>query len=302
MAGLVSPFQPVGQEFFIGSELPHWCKDVSVHPFTGGAGPGDVRITTRYSTKSPFEGIMGTIHETGHALYEQGRNERFLGLPVSEALSMGVHESQSLFWERMIGQTQEFWDAMLPKLHSKLPHTQTVSGADIFQAINRVSASLIRVDADEVTYPMHIMVRFEIERGLFDGSIKVEEVPKVWAQKFQDLLGIEIPDDSQGCLQDIHWPSGAFGYFPSYTLGAMMAAQLFAHLDSTAMPDIRARIRKGDFQSIKSWLNENIHAKGSLHTSLDDLLKNVTGEPLNPKYFLLYLQNKYRQRYQLTHA
>uniref|UniRef100_A0A7S1XG35 Carboxypeptidase M32 n=1 Tax=Compsopogon caeruleus TaxID=31354 RepID=A0A7S1XG35_9RHOD len=271
--------------------------DVSAHPFTGGPGPQDVRITTRYSTGLPFEGIMGTIHEAGHAMYEQGRNKVYTGLPVSEPVSTGVHESQSLFWERMIGQSKEFWDFLLPSVHETFPHTKMVSSEDFYRAINRVRRSLIRVDADEVTYPFHVILRFKVEKALFDGSIDVDELPTVWARLFEELIGIPVPTDREGCLQDVHWASGAFGYFPSYTLGAMMAAQLFHHLESQAMPDIRERTKNGDFTFIRDWLHKEIHSKGSLHPSLDELLESATGEPLNPDYFLEYLRQKYSVRY-----
>lgn len=242
---------------------------------------------------------MGTVHETGHALYEQGRNKEFDGLPVNEALSMGVHESQSLFWERMIGQSEAFWDYIVPLVHERLPHTKAASAHDFFVAVNQVSLSLIRVEADEITYPFHIILRFEIEKGLMDGSIDVSDLPTIWREKFKEYIGIEVPSDTKGSLQDIHWPSGAIGYFPSYTLGAMMAAQLFAFIERQVMPDINDKIRAGEFDAIKKWLNTNIHEKGSLYTSLDDLLCNVTGEPLKPSYFLRYLESKYAKLYNL---
>lgn len=271
--------------------------DVSVHPFTGGAGPTDVRITTRYSTSVPFEGIMGTIHEAGHAMYEQGRNMKYEGLPASEALSMGVHESQSLFWERMIGQNVAFWESIIDKIHEKLPHTREATAEDFFFATNQVNRSLIRVDADEVTYPFHIILRFELEKKLLDGSLQVDDLPKAWNDGMKELVGIEVPDDSKGCLQDIHWPSGAIGYFPSYTLGAMMAAQLATYLRRNGMPDFDERISKGEYADIRNWLKKEIHQVGSLYPSLDELLIKVTGEPLKPSYFVEYLQDKYANVY-----
>lgn len=270
---------------------------MSVHPFTGGAGPEDVRITTRYSKELPFEGIMGTIHETGHAMYEQGRNNKYAGLPVSDSLSMGVHESQSLFWERMIGQNVNFWRAVLPKIHEALPHTKKVSADDLFFAVNQVQRGFIRVDADELTYPFHVILRFELEKKLVDGSLDVKDLPSAWNDGMRKHLGVEVANDKEGCLQDIHWPSGAFGYFPSYTLGAMMAAQLFRHMKENVMPDIDERIAKGEFKSIREWLRTEIHEVGSLYPSLDELLEKVTGESLNPQYFLEYLEDKYMKMY-----
>lgn len=270
---------------------------MSVHPFTGGAGPDDVRITTRYSTENPFEGIMGTVHESGHAMYEQGRNGKYDGLPVSDALSMGAHESQSLFWERMIGQSVGFWEAVLPQIHDKFPHTKDATADDLFFAVNQVNRSLIRVDADELTYPFHIMLRFELEKKLMNGTLDVADLPKAWNEGMKQYIGIDVPTDSKGCLQDIHWPSGAFGYFPSYSLGAMTAAQIYKYLENKAMPDIEEKIRSGQFSDIRDWLQTEIHKTGSLYPSLDKLLEKVTGEPLNPKYFLEYLEGKYSKVY-----
>lgn len=281
----------------LGFDLHHGRIDVSVHPFTGGAGRSDVRITTRYSQEKPFEGIMGTVHETGHAMYEQGRNAEHDGMPVSDALSMGLHESQSLFWERMVGQNVGFWEAVLPTIHEKMPHTKDVTADDLFFAINQVNRGLIRVDADELTYPFHIILRFELEKKLLNGTLAVADLPQAWNEGVKEHLGIDVPSDSEGCLQDIHWPSGAFGYFPSYSLGAMTAAQLFRYLKTSVMPDIDERIRSGKFEEVRGWLNKEIHQLGSLYPSLDELLEKVTGEPLNPQYFLEYLEGKYSNLY-----
>lgn len=256
-----------------------------------------MRITTRYSKELPFEGIMGTVHEVGHAMYEQGRNAKHAGLPVSEALSMGVHESQSLFWERMVGQNVNFWKAMLPKMHERLPHTKDVTAEDMFFAINQVNLGLIRVDADELTYPFHIMLRFELERKLATEGLSLEDLPQAWRDGMKKLLGVEVPTDRDGCLQDVHWPSGAIGYFPSYTLGAMMAAQVFRHLKKVVMPDLEDKIARGEFDEMRGWLRREIHEVGSLYPSLDELLEKATGEPLNPNYFLEYLDEKYNVVY-----
>lgn len=274
--------------------------DVSLHPFTGGAGPPDTRITTRYSAAKPFEGIMGTVHEVGHALYEQGRNANQEGLPVSDALSMGSHESQSLFWERMVAQSVPFWEAVLPIVHEELPFTSGATAEDFAYAVNQVDRSgLIRVEADELSYPFHIILRFEIERGLFNGTIAVEDLPTVWNAKMKEFFGVDVPEDSRGCLQDVHWPSLAYGYFPSYTLGAMVAAQLYEFMDTKALPGMAERIAKGQFAEIKAFLNDKFHVLGSLYPSLDELLVAVTGEPLTPSYFIDYLTEKYTKMYKL---
>lgn len=233
----------------------------------------------------------------GHGLYEQGRNNQYAGLPVSESLSMGAHESQSLFWERMIGLNENFWESTLSTLHQHLPHTKDVTPYDMFFATNQVEPGLNRVNADELTYPFHIMLRFDLEQRLVSGSLDVKDIPSAWRAGMKDLLGVEVPNDAEGALQDIHWSFGAFGYFPSYSLGAMTAAQLFHYLKSQAMPDIEDKIKSGEFSLIRDWLRNEIHEVGSLYPSLDELLVQVTGEPLVPKYFIEYLDKKYAKVY-----
>lgn len=233
-------------------------------------------------------------------LYEQGKHRDFIGLPVCEALSMGSHESQSLFWERMISQTPEFWKAVLPIVHKHLPHTRDCTAEDFAYAVNRVNPKgLIRVDADELSYPFHIIMRTQIEKGLFSGSIKVSELPRVWNEKMKDFFDVDVPSDAKGCLQDIHWSGGAFGYFPTYTLGAMVAAQLYSYMDREGLPGMSKRIANGDFAEIKTYLNKNFHEIGSLYPSLDELLVAVAGERLNTKYFMDYLTAKYTALYNL---
>jgi len=283
----------------IGFDFKRGRLDVSVHPFTGGTDPSDVRITTRYSSGNPWEGIMGTIHEVGHAMYEQGRNEEFAGLPVSESLSMGAHESQSLFWERCIGQSRGFWKFAAPIVHRLFPHTKDATANDFYRGVNRVMPDcLIRVETDEVTYPLHVILRFELERGVLDGSISVSELPKLWNEKFKQYLGTVPDSDATGVLQDVHWSGGAIGYFPTYTLGAIAAVQWYNAVQR-AIPDLEEKMAQGNYEEIKSWLNENVHKVGSLYPSLDELLETGTGEPLNVKYFIQYLTEKYSELYNI---
>lgn len=274
--------------------------DVSVHPFTGGAHPSDVRMTTRYSKDNVMEAITGTIHETGHALYEQGRNLEYDGLPVNSAMGMGVHESQSLLWERMVGLSPAFMHYLLKQLAATFPSKfGAATPESLYEAANQVLfPSYIRVEADEVTYPMHIIIRYEIERQLLDGSIKVDDVPKLWNEKMEHYLGSTPPSDAKGCLQDIHWSMGALGYFPTYSLGAMYAVQIF-QAASNDIPDLDAKIVAGEFAPLKAWLNEKIHKVGCLYASGDELMTVVTGKPLDPAVFLEYLRNKYTQLYKL---
>ncbi|MBI2335641.1 MAG: carboxypeptidase M32 [Deltaproteobacteria bacterium] len=276
----------------MGFDFERGRLDTSVHPFCGGAGPSDVRITTRYQDDHFVSALMGVIHEGGHALYEQGRNEKFYGQPVSEAVSMGLHESQSLLWEKQVGQGVNFWEFLSPKLKTLIPHA--LKGAevkDLYHFVNQVKPSLIRVDADEVTYPFHIMIRFEIERDLLGGKILVKELSEIFNQKMQNYLGITPPNDREGVLQDVHWSGGTFGYFPSYTLGAMYAAQFFATAKKQ-IPNLLTEISKGNLKILRQWLKEKIHQQGSLYLA-DELCIQVTGEALNSKYFMNYLSEKY---------
>jgi len=282
----------------IGFDFEKGRMDVSVHPFTGGSHPTDVRITTRYSADNWIEGIAGTIHECGHAMYEQGRSREQQDLPASEALGMATHESQSLLWERMVGQSRAFWTWATPVVHKYFPHTRECTAEDFYLAVNVVKPSLIRVDADEVTYPLHVIVRFELERVLFDGSMDIANLPQAWDDKMEAYLGVRPPSNKEGVLQDVHWSGAAVGYFPSYSLGAMIATQFFEKAKSD-VPDLEDNIAKGNFLPLKQWLNKNIHESGSVHTSADNLLKSVTGSPLQPQVFVSYLKNKYKEIYQL---
>ena len=282
----------------LGFDFDKGRMDVSVHPFCGGADPTDVRITTRYGTDNFMESLFAVIHETGHAMYEQGRMERDRALPVSEALTTGIHESQSLFWERMISKQKAFCDHYMELFTKTFPDNLKGVGSQAFnEAINICRPSFIRVEADEVTYPMHIILRYEIEKGIFDGTYTVSDLPEVWNNKMQDYLGICPATDAEGILQDVHWSGGAFGYFPSYTFGAMYACQFYNAMRQES-PDLENWIREGKFQPIKQWLNQKIHVKGKL-LSTGALLKEVTGEVLNPGQFITYLKSKYHEIYRL---
>lgn len=273
--------------------------DVSVHPFCGGSHPTDVRITTRYRTDNFIESLYAVIHETGHGLYEQGRMKEGRDLPASEALTMGIHESQSLFWERMIAQGPAFCKRFLPLISETFPDNfANISGEQLYEAVNISEPSYIRVEADEVTYPMHVILRYEIEKGLFDGSIEIKTLPELWNSKMKEYLGIEPPTDTLGVLQDTHWSGAAFGYFPSYTLGAIYASQFYQTL-LKEKPDLEKEIESGNLALIRKWLNQKIHEKGRL-LSVPDLVKEVTGEELNPTVFINYLKNKYRKIYRLN--
>ena len=209
---------------------------------------------------------------------------------------MGIHESQSLLWERMVAQRRSFWTWAEGILHEHLPGTRDAGAEDFYRHVNRVNpGNLIRVDADELSYPLHVLVRFEIERGLFDGSIRVRDLPRVWNAKYAEYLGVEPPSDKVGVLQDVHWSDGSFGYFPSYTLGAMYACQFWEQaMEELGGAELEAEVAAGDFGRLKGWLNEKVHRLGSLHPSADELCEAVTGSKLDPAVFVRYLERKYR--------
>jgi carboxypeptidase Taq len=285
----------------LGFDLEKGRLDVSVHPFTGGCGPGDVRMTTRYKENDLSEGLTGTIHETGHALYEQGRNvTEYANQPVSRAHSMGVHESQSLLWERMVALSPSFSTFLLPELKKSFPKEfENVTEAQLHASLNVVrNPSVIRVEADELTYPLHILLRTELEIGLMRGEIAVDDLPKLWNEKMKQYLNVDIEDDSRGVLQDVHWSSGAFGYFPTYLLGAMYACQIF-EAAKKALPTLEDDIAKGTFAPLREWLRVNVHDRGSECDSADDLLVLVTGKPLDAEAFTKYLTEKYTKLYNL---
>ncbi|PLV60968.1 carboxypeptidase M32 [Erwinia sp. B116] len=265
--------------------------DISAHPFCGGV-PEDVRITTRYNEAEFISAMMGVIHETGHARYEQNLPKQWAGRPVALARSTAIHESQSLFFEKQLGRSPAFLSLVQP-LAVELLGDQPALAADNFIALNqRVKPGLIRVDADEVSYPAHVILRYEIERALVAGEIEVEDIPALWQEKMQALLGLDTRGDFRnGCMQDIHWTDGAFGYFPTYTLGAMYAAQLFQALQR-ALPQVNEMIRQGELQPVFDWLQQNIWQHGS-RFSTRQLIENATGEDLNPAHFRKHLEQRY---------
>ncbi|RWR03666.1 peptidase M32 [[Pantoea] beijingensis] len=265
--------------------------DVSAHPFCGGV-PEDVRITTRYNNNEFLSAMMGVIHETGHARYEQNLPKQWLGQPVSLARSTAIHESQSLFFEMQLARSADFLQLILPQVVAQFG-AQPALNLDNFIRLNQqVKPGFIRVDADEVSYPAHVILRYEIERALISGDIEVDDIPTIWQEKMQDYLGIDTRGNYRdGCMQDIHWTDGAFGYFPTYTLGAMYAAQLFQAV-KRALPNIESQIREGNLQPIFDWLQQNIWQHGC-RFSTQQLITHATGEDLNPVFFRQHLEKRY---------
>jgi carboxypeptidase Taq len=270
--------------------------DISAHPFTVTLGANDVRITTRYDEASLFSGLFSDIHEGGHALYELGFSKNIQGNILATATSLGIHESQSRMWENQIGRSYKFWEFYYPKLKKLFKNElKDVDLYDFYRAVNNVSSSLIRVEADEVTYNLHIILRFEIEMLLINGDIEVKDLPEIWNDKTEQYLGIIPVNDSEGVLQDVHWASGLIGYFPTYALGNIYAAQFYNKIKNE-INDIEKEISKGKFNEILRWLRNNIHSFGSMY-SAEELCKKVTGETLNSKYFLNYIDDKYKKIY-----
>lgn len=269
--------------------------DVSVHPFCMGMTPLDVRLTTRYDEFYLPGSLFGSMHEAGHGLYEQGFDPDHTATPMAQSVSLGIHESQSRLWENAVGRSRPFWQHYFPVLQESFPAFADVDLDDWYFAINTVRPSYIRVEADEVTYGLHIMLRFDVERRLLKGEIAVTDVPNAWNQAMQDLLGIMPPDDAQGCLQDVHWSLGILGYFPTYQLGNMYAAQFFTAARQ-ALPDLETRIAAGDLIPLREWLRENIHTHG-MRFRAHELVQRVCNQPLSHEPFLDYLRNKYEPLY-----
>ncbi len=277
----------------LGFDFEHGRLDVSTHPFCGGV-PSDVRITTRYNEADFMSALMGVIHETGHARYEQNLPLQWANLPVGEARSMGVHESQSLFFEMQLARSREFSGLIAPLAAKAFAREGDAAfSADNIYAYNtRMKRGFIRVEADEITYPAHVILRYEIERGLVEGTIAVDDIPELWNQKMQQYLGLSTDGNYRdGCMQDIHWPMGALGYFPSYTLGAIYAAQEFAAA-KRSIAGLSEKIAAGDLSELFNWLRTNIWSQASLH-STDELMIKATGEPLNAAHFKAHLESRY---------
>jgi carboxypeptidase Taq len=236
------------------------------------------------------------VHEGGHALYEQGLPNSEYGLPSGEYISLGIHESQSRLWENNVGRSLAYWKFNYPKIQSLFPENlKNVSVEDFYKAMNIVKPSLIRTSADELTYHFHVMIRFEIEKALIEGTIEVKDLPSAWNKKYKDYLGIDVPSDQKGVLQDIHWSHGSFGYFPTYSLGSFYAAQFFAKACKD-IPDLEKEIEKGNLASLLEWLRQHVHQYGKFY-SAEELCIKLTGEKLNFKFFMEYAQKKYALLY-----
>ncbi|MGD9725775.1 MAG: carboxypeptidase M32 [Nitrospiraceae bacterium] len=283
----------------MGYDFDRGRLDLSAHPFTTSFHPTDVRVTTRVHEQDLPSCLFSCIHEGGHGLYEQGLDVRYYGTPLCDAVSLGIHESQSRLWENCVGRSRAFWQFFYPILQQTFPDQLNEIALDQFHAaINRVKPSLIRVEADELTYNLHVMLRFEIERALIEERLQPEELPEVWREKMGQYLGIEPERDADGVLQDVHWSIGSFGYFPTYTLGNLYAVQFYEQAKRD-MPQLEHDVASGQLMELRRWLEQKVHRWGRTF-SPDRLVERATGSTLQPEPFLRYLDDKYRRLYGLT--
>ncbi len=282
----------------IGFDFNAGRLDEAAHPFCSGIGPGDCRLTTRYDEHFFPQALFGTLHEAGHGLYEQGLNRAAFGTAMGHSVSLGIHESQSRMWENFVGRSRAFWQHFLtPAQLAFSTALDDVSLDDFYAAINIVEPSFIRVEADEVTYNLHIMLRFELEQKLIAGELAVEDVPTAWNEAFTKDFGLTPPDDAVGCMQDVHWSAGLIGYFPTYALGNMYAAQFF-HAAQRELGDLHEQFARGEFTALKNWLRTNIHERGHQYQA-DRLLEVVTGETLSHEPLTSHLRHKFGPLYGL---
>ena len=274
----------------IGYDFKRGRQDISAHPFTTSLGHNDRRVTNRFRPDS-IEFIFSALHEGGHALYEQNISAEHTDTPLDEGVSLGIHESQSRLWENIIGRSRLFWNKYYPVLQEFLP--QQFKGVDLddfVHYINRVHPGMIRVEADEVSYNLHVLIRFELEKGLIEGTVTASDLPALWNEKYKNYLGVKVDSDANGVLQDIHWAHGSFGYFPTYTIGNLAAAQIW-HSYCLYDTDYRQTLQQGNLAKIRKWLTENIYCHGAVYPPAE-LMQRVCGETLNARYFIEYLKNK----------
>jgi carboxypeptidase Taq len=283
----------------IGFDFHAGRLDVTHHPFCTDVGPRDVRITTRYDEHFFPSGLFSILHEAGHGIYEQGLPDQWFGLPTGSATSLGIHESQSRMWENLVGRSRAFWEHFYPQAQNTFPAALAdVPLDDFYFAINEVRPSLVRVEADEATYNLHILLRFELEQALLDDDLQVADLPGAWNEKYRDYLGIEPPNDADGVLQDVHWSAGLIGYFPTYSLGNLYASQLFARAGQE-LGDLAAMFRRGEFQPLRQWLTTRVYGQGR-RFSAADLAKRITCQPLSHAAMISHLREKFAPLYGLA--
>ncbi|MCO8125570.1 carboxypeptidase M32 [Stieleria sp. TO1_6] len=280
----------------VGFDFSRGRLDETSHPFCTTLGPNDCRILTRYESNWFPSGLYGTLHEAGHGMYEQGMRQDWFGLPPGSFVSLGIHESQSRLWENQVGRSRSFWQWLYPQATAAFANSLAAADLqEIYFAINQVRPSLIRVEADEATYNLHILIRFELEQALIGGELKVDDLPDAWNQQYQTCLGIQPPSDADGVLQDVHWSAGLFGYFPTYTLGNLAASQLF-DAASEQLGDLDGMFSRGEFQPLLEWLGKHVHQQGRCYSG-SELIENATGKPLSSDHLMNYLETKLQPLY-----
>ncbi|MEQ8769291.1 MAG: carboxypeptidase M32 [Phycisphaerales bacterium] len=283
----------------MGFDLDAGRLDVTAHPFCSGFAPGDTRLTTRYRDERFTDALYGTMHEGGHGLYEQGlpKADKF-GSPLASSISLGIHESQSRMWENLVGRSRQFWVWAKPIADRHFNGALDAFGVDdMTRAVNTANPSFIRVEADEATYNLHVMLRFEMERALLRGDLEAADVPAAWNARFKELFGLDVPDDRRGCLQDVHWSFGLIGYFPTYTLGNLYAAQFWETI-AEEIPDLESKMERGGFGDLLAWLREKIHAHGKRYRAAE-LCEMITGKPLSADPLMRHLERRIRPAYGL---
>ena len=275
----------------IGFDFDGGRIDTAVHPFCTGLGPKDTRLTTRYDLTDFRSSLFGVLHEAGHGMYDQGLCEDDYGLPVGDAVSLGVHESQSRLWENHVGRSRAFWEKWLPVAATYFPNLSSLDPEQMTRAVNQAEKTYIRVEADEVTYDLHIILRYELEKAIFAGDLDVAEIPAVWNEKFKESFDLEVDRDANGCLQDIHWSMGGFGYFPTYSLGNLNASHLVAAARKND-PGLAEKMDRGDYTALLDWMRREIHEPGSLYEP-DQLAARAAGSPVSPDALLEHLRDRY---------
>lgn len=281
---------------YVGFDFERGFIDTSEHPFTLNLNKNDVRITTKNIENMPFSTIFSTIHEVGHGIYEQQTDDKLIDTLLGTGGSMGLHESQSRFMENIVGRSQEFWRPIYDEAKKYYSFLEKINFEDFYREINRVETGLIRVEADELTYSLHIMLRYELEKAIFANEINFDDLPKAWCDKVEEYLGVRPQDDSEGLMQDVHWYAGSLGYFPSYAIGNAYSAQILNTMKKDL--DVDSILRNGELSKIREWLREKIHKFGKLKET-SNLIKEITGEDLNAKYYIDYLKEKYSKIYNL---
>ena len=281
---------------YLGFDFDRGVLAESEHPFTMNIDKNDVRMTTKFIEDQPFSSIFSVIHESGHGIYEQQIGDDLQGTILASGGSMGIHESQSRFYENILGRSLAFWEGIYKNGIENFPALKEIDINELYRGVNKVEPSLIRTEADELTYSLHIMVRYEIEKGIINGELDIDKLPEIWNKKMEEYLGVVPETDSEGVLQDVHWAGGMIGYFPSYALGSVYAAQIYHKMKEDM--DVDQLLRDGKMDRIKGWLRDRIHVYGKLRGTAE-LIKEITGEDLEPKYYIDYLKEKYSKIYNL---